>query len=160
MKILEKHLYHGAALMQIMEFPNFNSISSLNIQNAYLLNDKVALFTKYAKVKNQSHREHIFNFNKTNLKDLKLINKKNDELFIILVCIPDREICCLSYEEFKNLVKSRKKAKGEKEENYTVICKISKNEKIRVYVNQPNEKNTLIGEKLIARNEFPSKLFR
>ncbi|MDX9964912.1 hypothetical protein [Desulfobacter postgatei] len=104
MKIHDDHLYHGAALIQVAEDKEFTAINSLKIGNkihrtAYKINDKIALYLKYASNKTEPHNEYIFTFQKQHLKDLRSIFKIYPNTYISLVCVHDREICCLSLYE-------------------------------------------------------------
>jgi hypothetical protein len=165
MKIHDNHMYHGAALIQVAEDKNFTAINLLKVgsnvfSNAYKINSEISLYLKYASKKNKSHEENIFTFNKQHLKDLEKIYKAFPQTFIALVCVEDREICCLSYEELNNLIELRKKEKGSTENQYTILVKIPRRSFMRVYVNAPGVKNRILGKELkMKRKDYPSRIF-
>lgn len=165
MKICDYHMYHGAALIQVAEDERFTAINSLKTgtelhHNAYKINDEIVLFLKYASDIKPPHNEYLFTFTREHLKALKEIYKTNPSTFIAMVCVGDREICCLSYEELDNLIDSREAEKGSKENQYTILVTVHSGESMRVYVNSPGVKNTMVGESMVVkRNGFPSKIF-
>ena len=76
------------------------------------------------------------------------------------MCVKDREICCLSYDQLKSLVDRRKAAKGASENQYVILVTAQKNKSLRAYVNAPGVKKTSLGSSLIiGRNSFPDLLF-
>lgn len=165
MKIHDDHMYHGAALIQVAENKQFTAINSLKIgrtlhTNAYKINDKIGLFLKYASKKTKPHDEYKFTFTKQHLDDLEQIHKVNPEIFIAMVCVADREICCLSYGKLSKLVKSRKDKKGKNEEQYTILVTLPPKKSMRVNINTPGKKNKMLGKPIIVkRNMFPNKIF-
>lgn len=117
MKIRDDHLYHGSALFQIAEHPEFTAINSLKIkgpvlQNSFRINDSIGVHFKYARVVTEAWQEYQFNFPKDELDELSKIRGAVDALLLGLVCVKDREICCLTYEQLRGLVDARKAAKG------------------------------------------------
>ncbi|MDH0865616.1 hypothetical protein [Mitsuaria sp. GD03876] len=165
MNIHDDHMYHGAALIQVAEHPQFTAINSLKINGtivpvAYKINDETALYLKYATKPKLAHQEYVFTFTSEHLADLKTIQAKNSKTFIALVCIHDREICCLSYDELDALVTRRREAKGEEEEQYAVLVTAPKGKELRVYVNAPGKKNAMLGKEMkVPRKAFPSMVF-
>ena len=158
-------MYRGAALIQVAEHKKFTAINSLKVSNklysnAYRINDKIALYMKYASKKSKPHDEYIFTFLEQHLKELKLIHKVYPKTYISLVCVKDREICCLNFDELFELVIYRKKKIGYLENQITVLVTAHPKKSLRVYVNSPGERNTILGTPLlIKRSEFPSKIF-
>lgn len=165
MKIRDDHLYHGAALIQVAEHKQFTAINSLKVgaqihPNAYKVNDEIALYLKYATKKTRAHSEYIFNFSKQHLSDLQKIQRGNPKTFAALVCVGAREVCCISYEELASMVDARQKEKGAKEDQYTILVTVPTGKSMRVYVNAPGKKNTMLGKaKIIKRSDFPSRIF-
>lgn len=166
MKIADNHLYHGAALIQIAEDPQFTSINSLKLKNsviedAYEINNGIAVNLKYGGEPNGSLKEYRFGFTQENLLQLDRINKKFNDLFLVLVCVRDREICCLEYAELTSLIQMRKNAKGEDEDQYQIIVTVPEGKKFRVYVNAPGVKKTMLGKEpmKISRRDFPKRIF-
>lgn len=165
MKIEKEHMYHGAALNQIAEHPQFTAINSLKIKNkvsrsAYTVNGEIGIFLKHAGEPKGPFGEYSFNFQKKPLKELAQIQNVVSKLFLALVCVKDREICCLSYEELINLVNMRKKNKGATEEQYPILVTVEKGKSMRVYINAPGVRGKMLGKEIVAkRNAFPEKIF-
>lgn len=165
MKIRDDHLYHGAALIQVAEHKQFTAINSLKVgskahQNAYKINDEIALYLKYATKKTKAHSEFIFTFKKQHLSDLAKIAKRNPKTFIAMVCVGAREVCCISYEELSSMIKARRNEKNKKEDQYTILVTVPTGKSMRVYINAPGKKNRMLGKaNIINRNSFPSRIF-
>src|ERR1700730_9717000 len=126
MKIDDDHLYHGAALIQIAEHPQFTAINSFkgklaSYENAYRVNNDIAVYLKYASKPNKAHREYVFNFNKSNRDELDAISKAVPKTFLALVCVDAREVCCLPYRQLLLLIQRRLKAAGHAENQYTLL---------------------------------------
>lgn len=166
MKIRDGHLYHGAALAQIVEHQQFTAINALKIagrnsRSAYRINDSIVVYLKYATKPSERFNEYIFNFNQNNLDELQEISKHHSSIFITLVCYKDRQICCLPYKSLLELVRLRKQAKGKVESQYSVICVLKPKSSFRVNMNQPNSKGTYLTDDFkIKRRDFPNNLFR
>jgi len=158
-------MYHGAALIQVAEHPQFTAINALKNQGAvvpvaYKINDEIALYLKYSSKPTPAYKEYSFTFHSEHLADLKQIRAANNKTFIALVCIKDREICCISYEQLASLVALRKAAKGDDEEQYVLLVTAPKNKEMRVYVNAPGRKKTFLGRQIkIPRKSFPDVIF-
>ncbi|MEM5733727.1 hypothetical protein AAEI00_18710 [Shewanella algae] len=165
MKVHDNHLYHGAALIQVAEHKSFTAINSLKIgakihPNAYKINDEIALYLKYATKKTRAHSEYIFTFTPPHLTELSNIRKGNTKTYIALVCVGAREICCISYEELVAMIDARKAKKGAKESQYTILVTVPTGKSMRVYINAPGVKNTMLGKpKIIKRSDFPGRIF-
>ncbi|WP_155739231.1 hypothetical protein [Ralstonia solanacearum] len=165
MKIDDDHMYHGAALIQIAEHENFTAINSMKIGKkivpmAYRINDAIAVYLKHGNNPTESHSEYQFGFNKNNLRDLASISSGNEKTFIALICVKDREICCIEYGELIKMIDARKKAKGAVEDQYTILVTARKNEKMRAYMNMPGRKNTMLSPPIkVSRNGFPGLIF-
>ena len=165
MKVQDEHLYHGAALAQIAEHPQFTAINALkvsgkNSKSAYKVNDSIAVYLKYASRPLGTFKEYNFTFSSSHLSEMKAIANSDHDLFVAMVCIKDREVCCLNYVDLQNLIDKRVKEYGSKEDQYTILCMIKPNQGIRVNMNQPGKKKTYLQKPLIVnRNRFPSVLF-
>lgn len=165
MKLHDDHLYHGAALIQIAEHKKFTAINALKIgkdkyTNAYRINNDVAIYLKYATNPNKAHAEYVFTFHKDHLESLREISKHSKTTYLALVCVKDREVCCISYEEFSSLIAIREKAKNGKEDQYTILITAPSGKSLRAYVNAPGVKGQMIGEPLLVpRNKFPGVIF-
>lgn len=165
MKIDDDHLYHGAALIQIAEDTHFTAINSLKLSGhalraGYKINNDIAVYFKYASKPAGKYKEYVFTFSNAHLAELSEISRGNPKTLITLVCVKDREICCLTYSELQSLRSSRKNASGKEESNLTVLVTIPKGKSMRVYVNTPGKRNSILGKPIVkSRNAFPSIIF-
>jgi hypothetical protein len=165
MKIDDDHMYHGAALIQIAEHPQFTAINSFKgklaaYENAYRINSDIAVYLKYAAKPNKSHQEYVFTFSMANLDELAALVKVNGKTYLALVCVQAREVCSLPYDRLQKLIVRRQKAVGKVEDQYTLLVTARKNEGLHVYVNAPNKKNTKLGNDIVvSRKAFPGDLF-
>lgn len=163
-KIRDDHMYHGSALIQIAEHSSFTAINSLKIGRrvismAYMINDDAAVYLKYASKPNKTLGEYQFTFLVDHLKDLSDIAKRHDKVFVVLVCVADREICYIEYSQLAAMIAARKAAKGSDEEQYTVLVTAPKGKGLRIYMNAPGKKNTTLGSTIVSRNGFPDVIF-
>ncbi len=70
------------------------------------------IYLKYASDPVGRLREYQFTFTKTHLDEVEEIAVKAPKTFIPLVCVKDREICCLSAAQLRMLVKQRSDGQG------------------------------------------------
>ncbi len=117
MRIADDHMYHGSALIQIAEHPQFTAINSLKnrgvvVPTAYRINDEIAVFLKYASKPTPAFDEYAFTFHADQLKELEEIAAEHPRTFVALVRVKDREICCLSHAQLAEMVSRRRRAKG------------------------------------------------
>ena len=165
MYIDDDHLYHGSALFQIAEHPQFTAINSLKVKGevvraAYKINDHIAVYLKYAAKPHGTYKEYVFTFRKDHLETIESISEANPQTFIALVCVKGRQICCLTAEQLTNLIQRRETEAGKAEDQYTILVTMPKGKSMRVYVNHPGKKKTMLGKSLIvSRNAFPDALF-
>ena len=165
MKVHDDHMYHGAALIQIAEHPQFTAINSLRIRgntvgNSYQINNDIAVSLKYAGTPVGRFNEYVFNFTQANLAELASIKDGYPKCFLALVCVQDREICCLPADELLSLAERRKIAAGRKEDVYSLLVTAPKGRSLRAYVNRPGRKGMMLGKALIvSRNGFPNQIF-
>ena len=165
MHIDKNHLYHGAALIQIAEDPKFTSINELKIKkvsyrDVFGINKDSAVFLKYAGEPANVHQEFVFNFDKATRDRLKEIGDHVGHLVLGLVCVEAEHICCITSTEFWRLINRRITAKGEEEDQITILITCPPSEGFHVYVNKPGVKNMKIGKNLnVPRNAFPKKVF-
>jgi len=102
----------------------------------------------------------VFTFARSHLYELELMNETNLNIFIALVCVKDKEICCLTHSQLRRLVKLRRAKKGSAEDQTQVLVNLPKGRSFRVYVNVPDRKGLILGESLlIKRKDFPRKIF-
>ena len=165
MKIRDEHLYHGAALNQIAEHQHFTAINTLKFKinesrSAFRVNDDIAVYLKYSTVPKGKFDEYKFTFNDAHLEELRNIAKTENKLHIVLVCVKDRHICCITYKLLIDMIKERRDAKKYKEDQYQFLVTLNKGEAFRVYMNKPGQRKVILGEpRKIPRNAFPNALF-
>ncbi len=164
MKINDDHMYHGAALIQIAEHPQFTAINAFKYKkgisrSSFAVNDLIGVYLKYASQPTQPHQEYVFNFNQPHLDELKDLRKQKEKVFLGLVCVGAKQICCISYERLHDLIMKRADAKGQQEDTYSVLVTVLDGRRFRVYANAPGERNKKLGEIMIPRSDFPGCLF-
>jgi hypothetical protein len=101
MKINNDHLYHGAALTQVAEHPTFKAINEISIAGvrsrcAFLINTNIGLYLKYATKPKGRFKEFKFSFHSDSLEELKALKTPEREIFVCLICVSARQICCVS----------------------------------------------------------------
>ena len=164
MKINNDHMYHGAALTQIAEHERFTAINAYATgtgisRSTFLVNNKICVYLKYA-TKPNNLGEYVFTFNQSHLAELKKIEAGRKRAFIALVCVEDREICCLPLKKFRALLDRRRVRLGKEEDQYTLLLSLPKGKSFRVYVSVPGRKGVMLGEPIIvSRRDFPNELF-
>ena len=88
-KIHDDHMYHGAALIQIAEHPEFTAINSLKVKgkvlhNSYRVNDEIGVHFKYASTPTKAFKEYTFTFPQDELDELSQIREVVDNSFLDL----------------------------------------------------------------------------
>jgi hypothetical protein len=165
MKIEDEQLYHGAALIQIAEAEHFTAINRLtaggmDLKSVYKINKDIGVFLKYASQPRSRHDEYVFNFSLENRKELSILRTVVRHIFVALICVESRQICCVTSAEIEALFQTRRTARGYDEEIVSILCSLPSGKAFRVYVNAPGKRNRLLGEPLlVARNRFPSAIF-
>lgn len=165
MKINDDHLYHGAALTQIAEHPQFTAINAVRVrggisQSAFRINDSIGVYLKYASEPKPPAKDYIFTFTKANKDELAKISTQSDKLFVALVCIDDRQICCLEYSELLTWFQKRHRALRASEETSTILINLPQGREFRVNMNQPKRRKVYLADpQLVPRNRFPNALF-
>ena len=134
MKINDDHMFHGAALTQIAEHHQFTAINGIRIGKklsrcAFRVNDSIGVYLKYASEPTQPYDDYIFTFGLDAKKELNTLNGASEKVFIALVCVKDRQICCISYKEFDNWIKNvnRNWEKTRKLQQSSLDCRKEKN---------------------------------
>ena len=82
MKINDDHMYHGAALTQIAEHPQFTAINSFHrgsqkSRSAFRVNDDVGIYLKYSRNATPAFGEYPFTFSEPNLEEIEALSQKN-----------------------------------------------------------------------------------
>jgi len=165
MKIQEEHKFHGAALIQIAEHPRFTAINPLvlsgkSMKNFYRINDKIAVYLRYANTTTRTHKEHVFTFNQEHFNTLHSVLDTVDEIFIVFVCAIGKEICCVPYFELLTMKFDRDGYSTIKTKSYSFMVTVQKGKQMRLYQNQPGTRNTILDKSLLVkRKSFPDILF-
>jgi len=164
MKINDDHLYHGAALTQIAEHPSFKAINAyaqngVRSRSAFLINTDIGIYLKYASEAVGAYDEFIFTFHQHHLKELSELVDKTAKVFVGLVCISERHICCLAYETLLSMIKARQRENGGPENSYTVLVTLKKGQRFRAYMSIPGRKKMKMCEQIIPRDDFPDCVF-
>lgn len=166
MKIREEHLFHGAALNQIAEHKRFTAINALLVKgkisrSAFRINAATDVYLKYATKPAGRFDEYQFTFTKAHRTELENIFEAGGDLYIALVCVKDREICCVDYGQFSQLLQARTDAAGRTEPQFVILVTLKRGEAFRVYVNSPGVRGKMLEPQLkIRRNCFPDKVVK
>lgn len=165
MKVDDNHMFHGAALIQIAEHPQFTAINGVHLGEKLLrcsfrINDSIGIHLKYAREPRGPFMEYVFNFGKKAKQELKELRETCESVFIAFVCVKDRQICCISQDEFSKWLKKRRNALGKREDVSTFLVRVPSGKSMRVDMNQPGTKGQYLGKtQIVARNRFPKALF-
>ncbi|MCH8025547.1 MAG: hypothetical protein IH866_02020 [Chloroflexi bacterium] len=102
MKIQKQDIYHGPALMQIVEHPSFTALNKPDEKYGhYIVNTDRQLFVKY---RDSDESPWRFTFQPEEIVAIKAdIRRSNHETFICLVC-GDFSICCLDSSELRSVI--------------------------------------------------------
>lgn len=163
MKINDDHMYHGAALTQVAEHERFTSINAVRFakklsRSSFRINESIGIYLKYAA--KLIGTDYNFTFTKDNKQELIKLQKLCDKVFVALVCVADRQICCISLDELNNWLAARNAALGGKEDVSTILVNLPKGKAFRVNMNQPGRRNVYLSKpQIVARNRFPNALF-
>ncbi len=102
---------------------------------------------------------YTFSFSQDNLAELRRMSKRLSQVFLALVCVGDREICCLPYTTFLEFVEARRAEKGAAEDEYLIEVNVPRGKRMRVWISPPGTKGRYLCERLIPRSDFPSAIF-
>ena len=165
MNIDDNHMFHGAALIQIAEHPQFTAINSVHLGEnllrcSFRINDSIGIHLKYAREPRAPFNEYVFNFGKKAKQELQKLQEISESVFIAFVCVKDRQICCISQEEFCEWLNRRQIALGKNEKVSTFLVRVPSGKSMRVNMNQPGKKGRYLGKtQIVARNRYPKVLF-
>lgn len=164
MKIHDDHMYHGAALTQVAEHPQFTAINAFNYQgrpsrSGFLVNHDVGIYLKYATKKTRRFGEFIFTFSTDHVAEIDALAQKAEKVFLVFVCVQAKEICCIRRTELTALIAQRELARGAAEHIHTVLVTAEAGKSFRVYMNAPGERKKKLREIIVARNRFPNAIF-
>ena len=162
MKINDDHLYHGAALTQIVEHSQFTAINAFTVdgrisRSSFLVNNDIAVFLKYAEKPTKPFNEYSFTFHPNHLNEIESIEQKT---FVVLVCVRDRQICCILRDELMDIIEERKREKTSDEDSYTILVTMPDGKSFRVYTNYPGKRKKSLKQRIVSRTRFPDVLFK
>lgn len=165
MYIHDDHRHYGSALIQIAEHPKFTAINAYVIDGqisrcGFCVNNDIGVYLRY-RSKPRGERLEIYRFrlSQENLDELKQMRKRFPKLFVALVCVEDREICCLPYCDLESFVRERRKAKGHDEPTYVIEVHLEPRQQFRVWISKPGKKGRYLLQQLVPRSHFPQGLF-
>lgn len=165
MHIDDDHRHYGSALIQIAENEHFTSINAFRYKGVvsrcgFKVNRDAGVHIRYrSEPQGQNIPVYTFTFSKDNIAELKYMKRRLKRVFLALVCVQDRQICCLPLCRFESLVDLRHRAKGEREDEYTIEVRIPAGCSIRVGINRPHVKGSWLRSFIIPRNAFPKVIF-
>ena len=112
-KIVDRHKYHGSALIQIAEHDEFTSINRIELPgvgfgSAFSVNEEIGIFLKYATTpSNTEPLEYAFRFSKENMDGIKVLKEDLGDAYALLIISDDardiNEICCVPYRVLSEL---------------------------------------------------------
>lgn len=144
MKIQEKHLFHGAALTQIVEHRSFKALNKASSHYGhYLVNTDRQVFVKYRTTENSPWQ---FVFSPDEIKRITQADSSDDALFVCLVCGP-ATVCALHGDEIKSVLDLQKGAMQ------SITVEVPTGASCRVRGSAGSLKRT------VPHNSFPNKVF-
>ncbi|WP_035241571.1 hypothetical protein [Desulfobacter vibrioformis] len=164
MRINDDHMYHGAALTQIAEHELFTSINAVRFsdrisRSAFRINETIGIYLKYAS--KPSGLDYTITFSSENKQEIKKLCKICNSVFIAMVCVQERQICCLTEKELDDWFIKRNSKLGNDEDISTILVNLPKGKSFRVNMNLPGRrKRYLDTAQLIPRKRFPDILFK
>lgn len=100
MKIQDQDIYHGPALMQIVEHDSFKALNKADSKYGhYLVNKDIRLWFKYASSRDAPWQ---FTLQPDELTAIKEDLRSKGKLYLVLVC-GHVSICCLNSDEVQSL---------------------------------------------------------
>jgi len=143
-KIQEKHIFHGAALTQIVEHPSFKALNrASNDYGHYLVNTDKQVFVKY---RTGERSPWQFVFGADQIKKLHRAFESEDGVYLCLVC-GSATVCALDREQIAAVLHIR----ADKSQSITVEAPKGRSCRVRGTAGQ------LRGT--VPHKAFPSKLF-
>jgi len=144
MKIQKKHLFHGAALTQIIEHGSFTAVNKASEKSGhYQINFHSRMLIKYRK---QNGDDFRFSLEVDDIEILQNDFKSGQKCFLCLVC-GEKTICLLNDSELKQLINFEK--------NLTQWLLVEQPHGKSIRVRSKNEEL----DRKVSHNSFPDKLF-
>lgn len=176
MKIDKDHLYYGAALLQVAEDSRYTSINCFReggnvVRCAYVVNDETGLFLKYKTAaasgfkypatnnKKLDGNEYHFQFTAANLAALERLAVRKNKTVIGLVCVDDKQIYALKYDELKALQNHRTRMGDVPGGVLTVYVALLKGSGFQVFVPEKGRRGSMCGRINVKRQDFPGRVF-
>jgi hypothetical protein len=165
MHIDDDHWHYGSALIQIAEDSHFTAINAFKINGrasrcGFRVNKDIGVYIRYrTEPQGQRWSVYTFSFSQDNLAELRRMSKRLSRVFLALVCVKDREICCLPYNTFLEFVQARRIDKGAPEPEYLIDVNVPRGMRLRVWNSPSGTKGHWLCERLIPRSDFPSAMF-
>jgi len=156
-------MYHGAALIQVAEHDLFTSINAVRFakklsRSSFRINESIGIYLKYAR--KLVGDDYNFTFSQENKKELAKLKKLCEKMFVALVCVADRQICCISLDEFNTWIETRRAALDKTENVSTILVNLPKSREFRVNMNKPGRRKVYLSKsQIVPRNRFPNALF-
>ena len=184
-EIRDKHMYHGAAIWQIADHPQFTAINRVGLftqggnasYSAYIVetmgNQKTGVYIKTAdsplevpgpsSPPNDFKSYYQFGFDSNAKGHLNALASECHKTFVLMVCELDRHVCCLAYADFLSIVQQQRKhlPKGETATT-TLRVNLETRKGFRVNTITPHTRSgkyLLDSPKEIPRSDFPDKIF-
>ena len=133
------------------------------MKSAFRVNDDTAVYLKYARKPHGSYDEYMFTFHQSDPEEIAniKINRVGNNLHSALVCVHDREVCCIAYGILVDLMEKKKELYGGDENQYVLLATLPENKGFRVSMNARGVKGKYVDTPItIPRNACPDALFR
>lgn len=144
MKIQEQDIYHGTALMQIVEHPSFKALNRASKEYGhYLINTDRQVFAKYTTKKRSPWQ---FTFQPKDVTAISGAVESGDRLFVCLVC-GHVTICALTQNEIRQVIDLKSPTQQ------TVRVEVPKGGSCHVH----GTSGALV--RTVPHNSFPDKVF-
>ena len=144
MKIQEQDLYHGTALMQIVEHPSFKALNKGSKRYGhYLVNADCHIFVRYSKSDGDTWS---FTFTPDQLEPMNNIIEAAADVYVCFIC-GEYSICLLNQEQIESVIDV------EAVESQWVRVTAPEGKSFRVSGSSGKLKST------VAHNAFPKKMF-
>lgn len=147
-----------------MAHPQFTSISAVRAagdqsQSAFRINETIGVYLKYATDPKPLNADYVFRFTNPNKDELRSLDGLCEDVYIAMVCVQDRHICCISYGELAAWFKKHEEALGHDEDTSTLLVHLPPGQNFQCNMNMPSRRTYLDQPQLVPRNRFPNVLF-
>ena len=156
MKIEDRHLYYGAALMQLLDHRQAMFVTPIkdsnSIRNVFTINRKIAVCMKYASEPKGPNKAYPFTFTSVYIDEVNSLDFRGG-IYFALICRKDNEICWLALDQLNELIKRRKEDVQDREDQYTIHAKLQDRSEFRVYIDKSKTKRTSLGPDIQIRDD-------